>query len=399
MQGNSENALISGGKNDLEETRTNNAFNSVEKYNGVICITTYSMCHSRDRGSGGSDIGIVSGGYNSKTIIDSVEKYSHIMYTDEIYLGWHVGQVLNETRYNHAGCGSTNAALAIGGQVPGFNLTSTTEKYDGTKWTTGAKMITSRKSFAACGTSDSSLVFGGYNGPKSSTEKYDGTKWYTDANMNIARYRHTGCGSFDAALAFGGKGTKSSFNSTEKYINKSWGIDANMNIARYDLSGCGNFNAALAIGGNEDTIYSNTEIYNGIIWHTDSNTNVARSSSSACGNTGNALVSGGSISSSGISDTERYNGITWYICGNMVTPRMGLDENGSTSAALVTGGQKDTNTPLSSTEIYGGIDARYIDRLDSIILDNGICYNLNEVLNNVTIPDSIYTNKRKIKMV
>ena len=136
---------------------------------------------------------------------------------------WTAGGNMGTGRRQLAGCGTQTAALGFGGYAPPGNTNSPkSEEYDGTSWTTGGNLNVGRWYLAGCGTQTSALGFGGYTpyaspfgpGSTSSTEKYDGTSWTTTGSLNIAKQRLAGAGTQTAGLAFGGAPTPTG---TEEY--------------------------------------------------------------------------------------------------------------------------------------------------------------------------------------
>ena len=85
---------------------------------------------------------------------------------------WTTGGTLNKTVKSLAGAGASNtAALSFGGSGsavppsgPANNVSQTqTEQYNGTSWTTTSSMSTAKDNLAGCGTTSAALAFGGEN--------------------------------------------------------------------------------------------------------------------------------------------------------------------------------------------------------------------------------------------
>jgi hypothetical protein len=70
---------------------------------------------------------------------------------------------LNTARYDLAGCGTQTAALAFGGLIlgPPVIISSATEEYDGSSWTSSNPLNTARFVLAGAGTQTAGLAFGG----------------------------------------------------------------------------------------------------------------------------------------------------------------------------------------------------------------------------------------------
>ena len=223
------------------------------------------------------------------------------------------------------GAGTQTSALIFTGQSPGGGaFTGTTEKYDGTNWTTVNSMNTARGRIGGCGTQTSALVFGGLPPPASSaaTEKYDGTNWTSVNSMNTAKQRLAGCGTQTSALAFGGSPPPTGGTSTEKYDGTNWTTVNSMNTARYGLAGAGTQTAALAFGGsNTNPVYlGNTELYDGTNW-TSNPTGLAtgRRLMGSAGTQSLALAAAGLSGGFPITATEEWTGSTTQIATKTIT--------------------------------------------------------------------------------
>jgi len=70
------------------------------------------------------------------------------------------------------GFGSTNAAIGFGGTTTTGNYLSSTEKFNGSIWSTSNTLPTSKSLIGSCGTETSALSIGGYTGAAvATTEK------------------------------------------------------------------------------------------------------------------------------------------------------------------------------------------------------------------------------------
>ena len=107
------------------------------------------------------------------------------------------------------GGGTQTAAISSGGGTP--SLSSVTQLYNGSSWTTSpATLVSGQKWLGYAGTQTANLIFGGSTNPASTqtavTQGWDGTAWSTRPSMGTGRYGVGGAGqgSVTAALAFGG---------------------------------------------------------------------------------------------------------------------------------------------------------------------------------------------------
>jgi hypothetical protein len=97
----------------------------------------------------------------------------------------------------------------LGGAVPGSPaITTATEEYNGSTWTTVNTMGTAVWRQGGTGAQTSALSFGGTQGdPQAATtqtEEYDGTSWTAGGALNTARSQLAGAGTVPSGLAFGG---------------------------------------------------------------------------------------------------------------------------------------------------------------------------------------------------
>ena len=267
---------------------------------------------------------------------------------------WSVGNPLNFPRYNLAGAGTADAALAFGGNYSGSSV-GTTETYDGfsSVWTTSEAMVYGRELMAGFGTAGAAVAAGGFISTEVSgsnlsyTETYDGNTWTIGNNLNTGRQALAGVGTQAAGLAFGGYNGVNPQAVTEKYSGSIWTTSNNLSTARGYLAGAGSQNAALAIGGTNGSILASTERYNGTTWSTVANLNVARYSLAAAGTAGAALAFGG-FSGSALTSTEEYNGVSWAIANPLNNANSNLAGAGSQTAGIAFGG----TSAIGYTEFY-----------------------------------------------
>jgi len=192
--------------------------NLTEEYNGTSWSPGGNLNSGRYSlaGAGTQTAGLAMGGREySPQNSNKTEEYDGT--------SWTVGGTMGTGRRQLAGCGTQTAALGFGGYAPPTASNPIkSEEYDGTSWITGGNLNVGRWYLAGCGTQTAALGFGGYvpyafpSGPGStgSTEKYDGTSWTTTGSLNTARERLAGAGTQTAGLAFGGTPTTTA---TEEY--------------------------------------------------------------------------------------------------------------------------------------------------------------------------------------
>ena len=125
---------------------------------------------------------------------------------------WTTNPVTMNTSLNGRGVSGTQiSAIAAGGNNPG-GAVSSSEKYNGTAWTSTPNINTARYFLGAAGTSDSSsLIFNGNRDPvgpayNTSTELWNGTSWTNTASTSTPTNAVGSAGTASSALSFGGDG-------------------------------------------------------------------------------------------------------------------------------------------------------------------------------------------------
>lgn len=279
---------------------------------------------------------------------------------------WHAsGAALQSARYELAGSGEQNSALAFGGRNNNARL-NITEKFNGSEWSLTENLSTSRGQLTGCGGQNSTVAFGGYdaNGNYDLTEIFDGSVWQTSGAMSTAKYGIGGCGTQNAALAFGGRSSAGALNTNETFNGSSWTtLSAVLGESRYSLAGCGTQNAALSISGlgSSSTPRFKTEKFNGSAWSTVNSMYSPRYGHVGCGAQNAAVVFGGQTTTeySGTSNsqfnltTQIYNGDTWSAASPMLLSRKLLGGAGQQSASVAFGGLYDSYY-FNSTEKFNG---------------------------------------------
>jgi hypothetical protein len=247
--------LVFGGYNGTTQVT------STESYNGSSWTSVNSMGTARYglSGAGTQTSALAFGGNDPAPPEQSA--------VTESWAGtsWTTVNSLNTARRFLAGNGPSNtAALAIGGNVSPFpspNVkTAITESWNGTSWTSVNSMNTARNFLVSVGTPTATVAFGGATNSNfpvlnpeisTATESYNGTSWTSVNSMNTARYALGGAGIQTAALAFGGsvgpfstRGT-----ATELWNGTSWTSNPTGLATARETTGAGTQSAALAIGG------------------------------------------------------------------------------------------------------------------------------------------------------
>jgi hypothetical protein len=149
--------------------------------------------------------------------------------------------------------------LGFGGTAPGFVASATTEKYNGTAWTSNPTGLnTARQYLAGCGTQTAAL------GISTSVESFNGSTWTNISSLNTPRVQLGAAGTQTAAVAFGGSGPPTGNPATEIWNGTSWTSNpTGLGTARYALGGAGTQTTAVAFGGRNPAFLSSTELWTG----------------------------------------------------------------------------------------------------------------------------------------
>ena len=286
--------------------------------------------------------------------------------TSQVYNGtaWSFGAKTNQNMNSSASAGSGTAWGIFGGicAAPSAtanvfllyntetNLCSTTP-YKLGAWSNAALMITARGGVGGSGTQNAALAFGGYTPTITTlTEEYDGSSWTAGGALIIARAYMSTAGTQNAALGAGGY-TPSILANTEEYNGTAWTAGGNLITGRNVFAGTGLQDAALAIGGLTPSTVACTEEYDGGTWSTGGALIIAIRSLGAAG-TQNATVGFGGYTSSNTADTELYDGTSWSKGSSLNIARRNLRASGTQDAAIGFGGY--TNSNQNSTEEFNG---------------------------------------------
>lgn len=146
-----------------------------EEYNGTSWSAGGALGTQR-MGGGGC-------GTQSAALYIGGDYFIYQKQTTEHYNGssWSNGGDISVARRWGAAAGTTSAAVFAGGYGP---TTSLCEEYNGSSWTTVNSLLATRHYCSSAGTQTDAIMSGGGG---SSTEKYDGTTWSSNAGLNYAR--------------------------------------------------------------------------------------------------------------------------------------------------------------------------------------------------------------------
>ena len=166
--------------------------------------------------------------------------------------------------YGFWGSGTQTAGLFTGGAAPG-NI-ATTNKFDGTSFTSTGDLNSGRRYLASNGTQTASIAAGGYTTTMVAiVEDFDGSSWTETGDMNNARQLHSQTGSSTASLAIGKTGGS---DIVESWDGSSWTAVSALNSGRQATGASGTQTYGLAYAGEDSggTPQAKTEHWNGSTW-------------------------------------------------------------------------------------------------------------------------------------
>jgi len=172
-----------------------------ETWNGTNWTEVNDLNQARNvlAGNGTSTAALASGGYGPSYQANT-ETWNGTNWTEV--------NDLNQGRY---GLGVANqspstASLVFGGAAPPSPVQkNSTESWNGTNWTEVNNLNQAKANLAGNGTSTAALAFGGnLPGATANTEEWNGAGWTEVANLSVARFDLAGSGTTTSGLAFGG---------------------------------------------------------------------------------------------------------------------------------------------------------------------------------------------------
>ena len=275
---------------------------------------------------------------------------------------WASANAIPANRGNAGACGTTTAALYVGGSEPAPPLNNALE-FDGTNWSIGGTLTQNSSrvhtSFTA-GTQTAGLVGGGGGGtsPTATSEEYNGTSWAAGGTMTRPAPSCKGGsigGTQAAALACASD--VSPFKTVESYDGTSWtaGTDTTSTHARAMGSQIGTQTACLCVGAEENPTAAYTEEWNGSSWTEKGDLNTGRGIGGSGGTTTAGLVFAGhfySVPTGQVkyASTEKFDGTSWTEVGDIAAAKSYVYGCGTQGAALLAGGVTGpSSTPNSTT--------------------------------------------------
>jgi len=228
-------ALAGGGFTGVAPNTTT----ATEEYNGSTWTSGGSMGSALYAGLGaGSQTSAIATGGNNNTgaVNSSTESYNGTSWSSETTL---------PARNNGAGAGTSETAAIVfcgqGGNFGGPPSINETQHYDGSTWTAGGNYPTNQRNLGGCGTSTAALGVGGSSPATANVNEYDGTSWSSHSTLPGIRYSMGSCGNLTDALVFSGETPTGVTNSTVLWDGVSWTSQGNLSDSA--VSNCG-FNRA-----------------------------------------------------------------------------------------------------------------------------------------------------------
>ena len=256
-------------------------------------------------GCGKQNEGLCFGGYNSDWLeLTSTEEYNG--------LTWSSGGNLVTGRGDLGGCGSQNAALSFGGAIM-TDPTNKVESYNGTSWSNVANLSTARQGVGGCGSQNAALAVGGLDLNYmivDTSEKFNGTTWSSaTGTLNVGRQNFGCCGLQDEALAIAGYSDYGYPMNCEEYNGTTWTIGGELPYGVSNIVACGQLNEALCFGGRDDygNPYNSTFEYNGAAFTEIGTMIIATTHHSGFGMQSQAVSCGGKGLMDLISQCQEYN--------------------------------------------------------------------------------------------
>ena len=261
---------------------------------------------------------------------------------------WASANAIPANRGNSGSCGTTTAALYVGGSEPAPALNQALE-FDGTNWSLGGSLTVNSSrvhTSATAGTQTAGLVAGGTSPATATCEEYDGTSWTAGGTMTrpaATTYGGMIGGIQTAALSCASEGSPS--KAVESYDGTSWtaGTALTSTHARSMGSQIGTQTACICVGSESGPTVAYTEEWNGSAWSEKNDLNTGRGIGGSGGTVTASLVFGGhfySVPTGQVkyASTEKFDGTSWTEVGDLAAAKSYVYGCGTQGAALLAGG-------------------------------------------------------------
>jgi len=340
-------------------------FNGTEEYDGSSWTNTNNYPTNISNGSGGGcgtqTAGFNASGYGGSGYVTTTAEYDGS--------SWTAGNAYPISKQNVTQLGIQTAALSFGGH-PGATEVFT---YDGTNFAATTSLPGDANQNGRAGTQTSAIIFTGRIAATTNattTQKWDGSAWTTGASVAIPR---GGCGNGGAtkgsAFVAGGSPPSApaipTAAATEEYNESlntisaaAWASGGNMTNERNLAAGAGSQTANIVFMGDSGapgwtTVLSACEEYNGSTWSSvPASTPGAESNMGATGTSTSAVYWGGYPN---VGTTVEWDGSSFSTTNPLNTGREKPGQNiGTQTAAVAYGGYVRPSTVSNATEEYDG---------------------------------------------
>ena len=227
-------------------------------------------------------------------------------------IAWTATSPINTSREGPGGAGTQTAALIWGGNspAPGYNSVPATELWNGTSWTTSPATLNSAHAgpVGGCGTQTATITAGGGTNPAlvgnvtTASEAWNGSSWTTTNALNVKRYSAHMFGIQTAAILSYGNGSDAppaAATATESWNGTSWTNVANFPSSFVSEAGnAGTQTAGVNMGPTVATLW------NGSSWTASGSLGTPRQTTGGSGTQLAGLVFGGPTTA-----TEAWNAV------------------------------------------------------------------------------------------
>lgn len=264
---------------------------------------------------------------------------------------WSSVASMTNARTNTGGAGSSGTgAVVFGGNLSGGAQTNSTEKYNGTSWSSSGNLSIATVNHGSAGTESAGLMFAGYTSVNVATSyTYNGTSWSSAGSLaGTARRAVIGCGTASAALAV--CGFTSGYSSLVDIWNGlTWsaGSANSYGLAANDTTGT--TSAAISMGGDDGTTRAYVTLFNGSTWSIGTSLPAARYRSRSIGTQNDVLLAGG-ITTTVQNSCLLWNGVVWSTSANSLSVgRASHGRGGGISSSAVFAGEIDLSSNVTGT--------------------------------------------------
>ena len=332
---------------------------TTESFNGTTWFVQADMAQpaANRSGCGTMTSALTSGGYNGGGNVSATEEWSvpsvvtvaeegQVWYNSgaKVLKGlakgygtgaWASGTVVNTTRAELGGLGSTTAAIiAGGGPTPLYKVA---ESFDGSTWTT-VNSTNSAKTYPGAGGTQTAGIMTGAN--STNTETWDGTNWSETADMSTSRTQTYPSIAGTTTAMIMASGNPGDTTNAESWDGTSWTAIPAVNTGKHGGGGAGTQTSMITFGGYPPTSSNATESWNGSTWTemTDMGTSRYHFGNSGTSNE-SAMCAGGTYPPGQRQQIcEQWNGSAWTEVADISGAREAGAGNGTLeSAGLFTG--------------------------------------------------------------